>query len=371
MFGFDHPSLNPLLGAAGMYASSANTRLEPRARENLKLALRWCASNNRVRDYGALLKFAQKMPAETRLRMLDILDGEGNQLLYKHASGRLFNACIRTFPLVIETDRSTSDLDASAIADIQKTLRLLGVTSEGVSIEVLPWLTAQPVFADNPISRLRVLQRVLDVVITRRATDRYVSTAARYSDPMANLSLLPSRPQDAGQDIKQGSTCLRFLTLVMVSTDGAPPLRDLDNDIWLRELAQIVWRHGQYHFVQGASACFSATQALADGALDLTCLQIADFIRTLEPIAEDKPGQCSVVIRLKSGEEPSASSMAITCIHDGQPLARTQIDLPTIAHDQARHVEELASAVAYRAAHSLDIASIVVAGVDPRAGMMS
>jgi|GEM_PF-2617945 len=371
MFGFDHPSLNPLLGAAGMYATSANTRLEPRARENLKQALRWCATNNRARDYDSLLGMAQKMPADIRARMLDALNAEADRFVYRQASGRNYRACIRSFPLVIETDRATSDLDAGAIADIQKTLRLLGVTSEGVSIEVLPWLTSTPVHADNPISRLKLLQRVLDVVITRRATERYVSTSALYSDPMANLSLLPARPQDAEPHIQPGSACLRFLTLVVVSTEGASPQRELDNDIWLRELAQIVWRRGQYRFVQGASACFSAADALADGTLDLACLQIADFIRALEPIAEDWPGQCSVVIRLKPADEPPGSRVAITCIHEGQPLASTQIELPAIASDQARRVEELASSVAYRAAHALDIASIVVAGPDPRAGSMS
>lgn len=370
MFGFDHPSLNPLLGAAGMYATSTNTRLEPRARKNLKLALRWCASNDRARDYSKLLTLAQKMPADTRARLFGILNDEADQFLYAHATGRNYSACIRSFPLVIETDRPTSDLDTEAIADIQRTLRLLDVTSDGVSIEVLPWLTAAPVHADNPISRLRLLQRVLDVVITRRVTERYVSTAASYSDPMANLSLLPARPQAPEQNIEPGSTCLRFLTLVVVSAQGASPQRDLNNDMWLRELAQIVWSRGQYRFVQGASACFSATTALTDGALELACLQIADFIRALEPIAEDKPGQCSVVIRLQPAEEPSTPSVAITCIHEGKPLACTQIELPNIAREETRRVEELASAVAYRAAHALDIASIVVAGVDPRAGII-
>ncbi len=370
MFSFDHPSLSPLLGAAGMYASAVNTRLEPRARDNLKLALRWCASNNRSRDYGALLNLSEKMPAETKARMLSVLHGEADQLRYEHSNGRRYNAAILTYPLVIESDDPPSDLDAGTIADIQKTLRQLGVTGQSVSVEVLPWLLTKPVHVNNPISRLRLLQRVLDVVITRRATERYASTSTQYSDPMANLSLLPARPEDAPMDGEPGAACMRFLTLVVVSAEAAQPMR-VSDETWLQELVQIIWRHGRYRYVQGAGACFTASEALTDATLDLACLRIADFMRSLEPLAEDWPGQCSMVIRLKHAEDPSPSSMAISCIHQGQALARTCIELPGLADEQERHVEELASAVARQAAQTLDIAAIVVAGSDPRANILT
>lgn len=318
--------------AARLYLGMDSPRFKAVARRALDTALSMSAEDDAPHHLDRVRAVAGAFPAARReelLKQLDEMAGSYQDNLCRHAT--LFS-----IPVIISTNQPTADLTLDEVNEICASMRRLKLVGDDVDVQLLPWLTAEPPYLDNPIAQRRLVQDLTYASAEEEMVrEMFNSPRTAVESRPLNMSAEIERVAEALPAFVPGAPCLRYLTLALVAEEGRADVifqrlrlntnRSPVLDQWLVDIGATLLMGGYQEAI--AQDPVRICQARAAGELSLVIAQGRRFIREAIRI-HGNPQACQLQIQPGTDDGLKSDFVRLVFCRAGEELDQLVLGLP-------------------------------------------